>query len=551
MVGNKEKSGKGNKGGILGARVGGGRGGKRLLEEKCVRVIGGEVVMKGNSEKGWEIFDGLVEVDRGWENGEVFIRKESGVGKKVIGGKGKKQKEGVVAKMWEESDVAMGLEDGKTTEGDELGDSKFAEVERGLEEVRKSLFKMGGEVKGKERVVKKEKVERVEMMEEDESDMEEGIDSLEGWKMKRLRKETLEKVERKMREKEGMVSRGKDMGRSRAEVKDLRKDCRDWKEEVKEIRYILGVGVEEARGFAMDLEMKRWHKDLRKRVNGLGDLILDMRGGKGLDERGGGEGNGVEKEIRGESIEREVVVEGGRSYKEVLMGVEVGAKGKEVVELEEKKEKERRVVEDVMEEREKRSLKVEVVLDSQGEGLGSGSVWSTERVEEELGLVKGEVKKIEGVKGKVRVEISSGDGVDKVMEVGKEKWSEVVGKKVEVVRAMDVWVGIVIPGVELAVWEGKMKELRRGLEEQVGMRLMRDPFWLVNERSAKRMNLKFVGVVVYGAREGERVKWLENGMKWGGEEYRLKRYIDRKEVEWCTKCAKVGLLGIPEGLAFH
>jgi len=29
-------------------------------------------------------------------------------------------------------------------------------------------------------------------------------------------------------------------------------------------------------------------------------------------------------------------------------------------------------------------------------------------------------------------------------------------------------------------------------------------------------------------------------MKWGGEEYKLKRFVDRKEVEWCTKCAKVG-----------
>jgi len=105
---------------------------------------------------------------------------------------------------------------------------------------------------------------------------------------------------------------------------------------------------------------------------------------------------------------------------------------------------------------------------------------------------------------------------------------------------MDVWAGMVIPGVELEVWGGKMKELRKGLEEQVGMRLMRDPVWLVSEEKARRMGLKFVGVVVYVAREGERVKWLENGMKWGGEVYKLKRYVDRKEVEWCTKCAKMG-----------
>ena len=458
----------------------------------------------------------------------------------MIGGKGKVEGGSVLEKMWEESDVAMGLEGGKTTEGDGLGDSKFAKVEKGLEEVRKSLFMVGGKEKGVEGLVREEKLVKMDIVEEEENDEEEGVDSLEAWKIKKLRKERMEKEERRMREKEGMVNRGKDVGRSREEVKSLRKDFRDWKEEVEEIRYILGVEVEEARSFAVDLEMKRWHKDLRRRVNGLSDIVLGLRDGGVLVESGKGKGVGVSEEMRGESIEREVVVEGGRSYKEVLLGVGVGAGNKEVIELEEKKDKERRVMEDVMEERERRSLKVEVVLDSQGEGLGSGSVWSTERVEEELGLNKGEVIKIEGVKGRVRVEMGSGEGVDKMMEVGKEKWSEIVGKKVEGIRALDVWAGMVIPGVELGIWKGRMKELRKGLEEQVGMRLMRDPFWLVGEEKAMSMGLKFVGVVIYVAREGERVKWLENGMKWGGEVYRLKRYVDRKEVEWCTKCAKVG-----------
>jgi len=38
------------------------------------------------------------------------------------------------------------------------------------------------------------------------------------------------------------------------------------------------------------------------------------------------------------------------------------------------------------------------------------------------------------------------------------------------------------------------------------MKLMRDPFWLVEESRAERKGLKFVGVVVYVAREGKRVK---------------------------------------------
>ena len=415
----------------MGARVGKGKGGKRLLEEKGVRVIGGEVAIRGSEEKGWEVFDGLVEVDGGWENKEVFIKKKGGVGKEVIGGERKVKGEDVLSKMWEESDVAMGLEDGKTTEGNGLGDSKLVGVERGLEEVRRSLCVVGGKGKEVEKVVREEKMMKMEVVEENESDEEEGVDSLEAWKIKRLRKERMEKEERKVREKEGMVSRGKDMGRSREEVKSLRKDFRDWKEEVEELRYILGVEVEEARSFAVDLEMKRWHKDLRGRVNGLSDIVLGLRG-EGVLVEGDGKGeNEAGRKVREESIEKEVVVDGGRSYKEVLMGVKIGAGGKEVMELEEKKDKERRVMEDVMEERERRSLKVEVILDSQGGGLGSGSVWSTERVEEELGLNKGEVVKIEGVKGRVRVEMGSGEGVDKVVEVGKEKWSEIVGKKVE------------------------------------------------------------------------------------------------------------------------
>jgi len=175
-----------------------------------------------------------------------------------------------------------------------------------------------------------------------------------------MRKDRLEKEERKIREKEGMVSRGKDMGRSREEVKSLRKDFRDWKKEVEEIRYILGVGVEveEARYFAIDLEMKRWHKHLRKRVNGLGDQVLEIKREGGLRSVGSRKERDLEERVRDESIMKEVVVEGRRSYKEVLVGVKVGAKSRDVERLEEKKEIERRVVKEVMEEREKRSLAV-------------------------------------------------------------------------------------------------------------------------------------------------------------------------------------------------
>jgi len=42
--------------------------------------------MSGNMEKGWEVFDGLGEVDGGWGNGEVFIRREGRGDKEGIGG---------------------------------------------------------------------------------------------------------------------------------------------------------------------------------------------------------------------------------------------------------------------------------------------------------------------------------------------------------------------------------------------------------------------------------------------------------------------------------
>ena len=114
--------------------------------------------------------------------------------------------------------MAMGLEDGKTTEGDGLGDSKIARVERGLEEIRKSMGGIRERDKDKGRAVKKERVESVEEMEECESEEGEGVETLETWKMKKLRKERLEKEERKIRKEEDMVSRQKDVGRSREEV---------------------------------------------------------------------------------------------------------------------------------------------------------------------------------------------------------------------------------------------------------------------------------------------------------------------------------------------
>jgi len=189
MTGKGGKSGQGARGGNLGVRGVGGGVGKRLLKGKSVRVVGGEVALRGSQEKEWEVFEGLVEVKGGWENNEVFIRQERGVIKKEIGqekGVGGKEE---VEKMWEEGDMVMGLEDGKTMEGDGLGDSKFAKMERSLEAVRKSVSGLVGESKGKGKEVKREKIESVVVVEEEEEG--EGVDSLEAWKLKRRRKERI------------------------------------------------------------------------------------------------------------------------------------------------------------------------------------------------------------------------------------------------------------------------------------------------------------------------------------------------------------------------
>jgi len=82
--------------------------------------------------------------------------------------------------------------------------------------------------------------------------------------------------------------------------------------------------------------------------------------------------------------------------------------------------------------------------------------------------MKGEVKQIDGKKGKVRVELESRKGVDRLMKVEKEKWRKVVGRKVGEVRAMDVWVGMVIPEVELRVWKREVEGIEEGIRRTGG-----------------------------------------------------------------------------------
>jgi len=529
------KSGKGVRGGDFGARVRKGGVGKRRVEEKDVRWVMNGMVGVVKKEGGEEFITGLVEGERGWSNEEVEIVKEGVVDVDMIGGEGS---DGIksVEDMMKESDSLMEELEGKGKEVEGLERSVHATGQRKLEEIGR-MFE-GRNVWEEEGMKKKALVgERLFESEEDG----EGVDSLGEWRLRKLRKEKREMEERKQREKEGMVSRGKELGRSREEVKALRREFRDWKEEVDEIRYILGKSDEDARGYAVDLEVKRWGKELRKMIGDVGKMVEEIRGG-GVEVKS----EVVMPEVveRVKAVEEKVAVARGRSYGEVLRGVR-GSMEVEVREmLEEKVEVEREEAERSWLEREEREgRKVEIVLDSQGtegeksEGMGS---WDSEKVEKELGLEKGEIVKVVGRKGKVVVEMKRSKGKEMVEGLRKEVWVKAVGRKVEEVKVRDSWVGMVIPAMEVEKWKGTMGDLRRELEEKVGMKLMKEPVWLVNERKMEEMRLRNVGVVIHVARESERIKWLEVGLLWDGVRIGLNRYVGRKEVEWCTKCASFG-----------
>ena len=101
-------------------------------------------------------------------------------------------------------------------------------------------------------------------------------------------------------------------------------------------------------------------------------------------------------------------------------------------------------------------------------------------------------------------------------------------------------VGLVVPGVSVEMWEGNMEMLKEYIEVENDIKLMRMPRWLVNEDRRKSMGLKSVGVVVHVARESVRVKLVEEGLKWDERVIQVKRYVEEKQLVFCTKCAMVG-----------
>jgi len=238
-----------------------------------------------------------------------------------------------------------------------------------------------------------------------------------------------------------------------------------------------------------------------------------------------------------EELKSEVGAKGGRTYGEVLRGVGSGiAEGKEVTE---KMEEERMKWVENSIERERRSGRVvEMVMDSQGEA--SGKEWKKEEVIEDLGLAEGAVEKVEVRGNRVKVVMKDNEVAEGVVDKIKGRGKEVMGGGVVEVKRNENWVGIVVPGMSVERWEGKMEEMKEMIEVENDIKLMRMPRWLANEDRRKALGLKSVGVIAHVARESIRIKLVEEGMKWDGRKIQVKRYVEEKQLTFCTKCAMIG-----------
>ena len=536
------KSGRGGRPGKIGARVEKGSVGKRGLEE--LEMVEGTMLangraLLGNEKDGWEVATDMVRVGNLWTNGKVAIRC------------GKKGLDSSDWKVWEDEEVKDTFEGRGEEEGEdvEMGEGVEIKVEREEEGVRKGVDKIMEEmlegVKGekwaKEKKSdegykkKKEEIEVVDLC--GSSGEESGVGLIEEWKEEKVGKERREKEERRKREVEGMVNRGKDRGMRRKDVMEMRQAFGDYEEVVGDVGYVLGIEVGLARCFVMD-------REIRKVVDML------MGGEKGEGEKARRMSEGIREEevvVRSEVVVEEGLkekeelvrlngVKGGRTYGEVLRGVGEGVEDKEV---NEKMEKERMSwVEDGI-EREKRSGKVvEVVMDSQGES--SGKEWKKEEVARELGVAEGSIDKVKIVGNRVKMVMKDNEVAEEVQKKIVEKGEEAMGGGVVEVKRNENWVGLIVPGMSVEMWEGNMEMLREYIEVENGIKLMRMPRWLVNEDRRKSMGLKSVGVIIHVARESLRVKLIEEGLKWDERVIQVKRYVEEKQLVFCTKCAMVG-----------
>ena len=538
MAGKGGKSGKGERPGKSGVRVEKRSVGKRGLADleivEGVMLANGKALL-GNEKNGWKVVHDMVRVGNLWTNGEVAIR----CGKKGL------EEEGW--KVWEDEEIKDTFEGrgGEEEEDVDMGEvdikvEREDRIEEDVERVVKDMLEgVEGEewVKEKERK-KKEKREEIEVVDLcGSSEGEGGIGLIEEWREEKKAKEKRERDERRKREVEGMVNRGKDRGMNREAVMEMKMAFGDYEEVVGDVGYVLGIEVGLARCFVMD-------REIRKVV----DLMIGGGGGEKKGTRRMSEGLKEEEVI----VRSEVVVEeglrekeelvrmngvrGGRTYGEVLKGA---GEGIEDEKMNEKMEKERMSwVEDGI-ERERRSGKVvEVVMDSQEES--SGKEWKKEEVAKELGVAEGSIDKVKVVGNRVKMVMKDNEVAEVVQKKIEENREGIMGGGVVEVKRNENWVGLVVPGMSVEMWEGNMEMLKEYIEVENDIKLMRMPRWLVNEDRRKSMGLKSVGVVVHVARESVRVKLIEEGLKWDERVIQVKRYVEEKQLIFCTKCAMVG-----------
>ena len=320
MAGKEGKRGTERRPGKIGVGVMDGGVGKRRLEDGIVGVkeiegtiLDGGKALIGREKEGWEVLVGLTRVGNYWTNGKVRIR---------CGKKGLVESDW---KVWEDEVVVDTFEGKKEKMDEDVGMDEGVEIKREKEEVwvRKDVDEVIGGmlegVRGEEWAKEKGKKRREEVIKEEvevidlcgSREEESGVGLLEEWREEKEAKEKREKDERRRREVEGMVNRGKDRGMRREDVLEMKQVFGDYEEVVGDVGYVLGIDVGLARCFVMD-------REIRKAV----DMMMDgKRDGKSEKRR-------MSEGMRGEEVEvrSEVVVEEGLREKEELVRCE-GVKG--------------------------------------------------------------------------------------------------------------------------------------------------------------------------------------------------------------------------------
>ncbi|PUU74718.1 hypothetical protein B9Z19DRAFT_1156980 [Tuber borchii] len=158
--------------------------------------------------------------------------------------------------------------------------------------------------------------------------------------------------------------------------------------------------------------------------------------------------------------------------------------------------------------------------------------WKVDEVMGKLGISEHAVDKMKVVGNRVKMVMKDREVAEKVESMGKEVLGEAIGGGMVDVKRNKVWVGMVVPGMEVDMSEGKMEMLKEKIEVENGIKLMRLPRWLVNEERRKGMGLKRVRVIIHVARESIRVRLSEEGLKWKGKNWegmlKVNRYIEER-----------------------